>query len=159
MCLNDGRFTITVFLKFFFDVFCKSFKKIQVLTKVPDRRKKAQYNDEPSFWDYLSPMYPGKYGSTQFLLFLRDSESLKILDIRLREVRGKKTIKRYLKSEQTFTQTDGRTYQFIESIGPEGQCFENYLKNYDEYIKLLPVCIMAPTLVGPYSSGSDSASN
>ena len=38
---------------------------------------------------------------------------------------GKKTFKRYLKSEQTDKQTDGRTFQLIESIGPEGRCFEN----------------------------------
>ena len=38
---------------------------------------------------------------------------------------GKKTVKRYLKSEQTDTQTDGRTFRLIESIGPEGRCFEN----------------------------------
>ena len=40
MCLNDGRFTITVFSKYFLDVFGKSFKKIQVFTKLPDRRRK-----------------------------------------------------------------------------------------------------------------------
>ena len=42
---------------------------------------------------------------------------------------GKKTVKRYLQSEQTHTQTDGqtdrRTFRLIESIGPEGRCFEN----------------------------------
>ena len=42
---------------------------------------------------------------------------------------GKKTVKRYLKSEhtqrQTNTQTDIWTFRLIESIGPEGRCFEN----------------------------------
>ena len=46
---------------------------------------------------------------------------------------GKKTFKWYFKSEQTDTQTDsqtdvqtdGRTNRLIESIGPEGRCFEN----------------------------------
>ena len=122
-------------------------------------------------------------------LFPKDSESLKILDIRLREVGakdlkskkvrekklffarrfstifkqkcsylrprlsytfpqgfrisknighltsgrgGKKTVKRYLKSEQTdghtdrrtHGRTDRRTFRLIESIGPEGRCFE-----------------------------------
>ena len=37
---------------------------------------------------------------------------------------GKKTFKRYLKSEQTDTRTDTRTFRLIESIGPEGQCLE-----------------------------------
>ena len=41
---------------------------------------------------------------------------------------GKKTFKRYLKSEhtdgQTHGQTDRRTFQLIESIGPEARCFE-----------------------------------
>ena len=40
------------------------------------------------------------------LLFAKDFESLKILDIRLRELGGKKTVKQYLKSEQTDTLTD-----------------------------------------------------
>ena len=43
---------------------------------------------------------------------------------------GKKTVKRYLKSEHTHRRThrhkDRRTFRLIESIGPEGQCFENY---------------------------------
>ena len=55
---------------------------------------------------------------------------------------GKKTFKRYLKSEhtdgqthrrtntQTDKHTDGqthrRTFRLIESIGPEGRCFENH---------------------------------
>ena len=34
------------------------------------------------------------------LLLPKDSKSLKVLDIRLREVGGKKTLKWYLKSEQ-----------------------------------------------------------
>ena len=42
---------------------------------------------------------------------------------------GKKTVKRYLKSEHTDRHTDkhthGRTFRLIESIGPEGRCFEN----------------------------------
>ena len=46
---------------------------------------------------------------------------------------GKKTFKRYLKSEQTDrhtdVQTDGRTNRLIESIGPEGRCFENTKRN------------------------------
>ena len=41
---------------------------------------------------------------------------------------GKKTGKRYLKSEQTDRQTDRQTniwiLRLIESIGPEGHCFE-----------------------------------
>ena len=38
---------------------------------------------------------------------------------------GKKTVKRYLKSEHTDRHTRGRTFRLIESIGPEGRCFEN----------------------------------
>ena len=41
-----------------------------MLKKVPNRRRKTQYNDEPNFWHYLSPMYPGKYGNVQFFPFL-----------------------------------------------------------------------------------------
>ena len=51
---------------------------------------------------------------------------------------GKKTVKRYLKSEQTHRQTDRRTdgrtdrltFRIIESIGPEGRCFENLVFGY-----------------------------
>ena len=42
---------------------------------------------------------------------------------------GKKTVKRYLKSEHTDRQTDKHThiwtFRLIESIGPKGRCFEN----------------------------------
>ena len=82
------------------------------------------------------------------LLFPKDSESLKILDIRLWEVGGKKTVKRYLKSEHTDKHTDTRpdrqtdrpTNRLIESIGPEGRCFENI-----NFMKL-----MFNTLVQPH---------
>ena len=68
---------------------------------------------------------------------------------------GKKTVKRYLKSEQTDRQTDGQTdgrtdrriFRLIESIGPEGRSFEKNIKpllsqnvmHFDETIK--SVCI------------------
>ena len=45
---------------------------------------------------------------------------------------GKKTFKRYLKSEHTDRHTDRptdrRTNRLIESIGPEGRCFETNVK-------------------------------
>ena len=88
------------------------------------------------------------------LLVPKDSESLKIFDIRLWEVGAKRplngtskvngqtdrqteghtqtdisTVKRYLKSERTDRETDRRThrrtFRLVESIGPEGRCFEN----------------------------------
>ena len=40
---------------------------------------------------------------------------------------GKKTFIRYLKSEHTHRRTDRRTFRPIESIGPEGRCFENII--------------------------------
>ena len=80
-----------------------------MLTKVPDRRKKAQYNDEPNFWDYLSPMYPGKYGSTQFFTFPQGFRIFKNIGHPTLGSWGKKTVKRYLKSEQTDRQTDRQT--------------------------------------------------
>ena len=39
---------------------------------------------------------------------------------------GKKAFKRYLKSEHTHTHTDRQTDGLIESIGPEGRCFEKF---------------------------------
>ena len=74
------------------------------------------------------------------LLFPKDSESLKILDIQLQEGGGKNTFKRYLKSEHTNRRTPRRkrrrTFRLIESIGPEGRCFENgtildHIRPYD----------------------------
>ena len=64
------------------------------------------------------------------LLFPKDSESLKILDIRLREVGAKRPLNGTSKvnrqtDRQTDRRTDRRTFQLIESIGPEGRCFEN----------------------------------
>ena len=43
---------------------------------------------------------------------------------------GKKTVKRYLKSEHTHRHTDGQTdrwtFRLIERTGPEGRCFEKF---------------------------------
>ena len=63
------------------------------------------------------------------LLFPKDSESLKILDIRLQEVGAKRQLNGTSRSEHTdghtHRQTHRRTNRLIESIGPGGQCFEN----------------------------------
>ena len=76
-------------------------------------------------WDHFFP-----------LLFPKDSESIKILDIWLREVgaerplNGTSKVNRHtdgLTDTQTDRRTDRRTFWLIESIGPEGRCFENYL--------------------------------
>ena len=63
------------------------------------------------------------------LLFPKDSESLKIFDIRLWEVEAKRPLNGTSKvNRQTDRQTDTRThrraFRLIESIGPEGRCFE-----------------------------------
>ena len=94
-------------------MFCKAKSaKIQTFFLRGDSRQIS--NKHVQIWDHFFP-----------LLFPKDSESLKILDIRLQEVGGKKTFKRYLKSEQTHRHTDWLTFWLIESIGPEGRCFEN----------------------------------
>ena len=50
-----------------------------------------------------------KFETNSFHYFSpKNSEYLNILDIQLREVGGKKTFKRYLKSEHTDEQTDGQ---------------------------------------------------
>ena len=60
------------------------------------------------------------------LLFPKDSEPLKISDIRLREVGAKRLLNGTSKvNRRTNTPTDRRTNRLIESIGPEGRCFEN----------------------------------
>ena len=57
---------------------------------------------------------------------------------------GKKTLKRYLKSEHTDKHTDkqthGRTFWLIESIGPEGRCCENMLE-YDTLV--WRICVLS----------------
>ena len=74
---------------------------------------------------------PNGSGITRFPgLVPKDSESLKILDIRLREVGAKRPLNGTSKvnrqtDKQTDTQTDIWTFRLIESIGPEGRCFEN----------------------------------
>ena len=80
-------------------------------------------NKNVQIWDHFFP-----------LLFPKDSESLKLLDIRLREVGAKRPLNGTSRSEQTnrqtdHRQTDGRTFRLIESIGPEGRCFENKLQD------------------------------
>ena len=51
---------------------------------------------------------------------------------------AKRPFKRYLKSEQTNTQTDKhthrRTFRLIESIGPQGRCFENQILGLVEIV-------------------------
>ena len=60
------------------------------------------------------------------LLFPKDSESLKILDIRLREVGAKRLLNGTSKvNTQTSRHADIWTNRLIESIGPKGRCFEN----------------------------------
>ena len=76
-------------------------------------------NKNVHIWDYFFP-----------LLFPKDSESLKILDIRLWEVGPKRRLNGTSKvnthtDKQTDGQTHRRTFRLIESIGPEGPCFEN----------------------------------
>ena len=70
-------------------------------------------NKNVQIWDHFFP-----------LLFPKNSESLNILDIQLREVGAKRRLNGTSKSEQTDTRTDTRTFRLIESIGPEGRCFE-----------------------------------
>ena len=61
------------------------------------------------------------------LLFPKDSESLKILDIWLWEVGAKRRLNCTSKvNRRTHTRTNTRTFRLIESIGPEGRCFENW---------------------------------
>ena len=67
-----------------------------------------------------------KSDTTSFpLLFLKDSESLKILDIRLWKVGAKRRLNGTSKSEHTDRQTHIWKNRLIESTGPEGRCFEN----------------------------------
>ena len=67
-----------------------------------------------------------KSETTSFHYFSpKDSESLKNLDIRLWKVGAQRRLNGTSKvNTRTDGHTDRRTFQLIESIGPEGQCFE-----------------------------------
>ena len=70
------------------------------------------------------------------LLFPKDSKSLKILDIQLREVGAKRRLNGTSKvNGQTDGQIDGhtdrQTFRLIESISPEGRCLENMTAHYN----------------------------
>ena len=92
-------------------MFCKA--------KSATKQKKVRGNFRPlsnKNVQMLDPFFP--------LLFPKDSESLKILDIRLREVGAKRPLNGTSKvNRQTDTRTDGhtdrRTFRLIESIGPD----------------------------------------
>ena len=85
------------------------------------------------------------------LLLPKDSESLKNIGHPTSGSGGKKTVKRYLKSEQTDKQkdkhTDRRTFRLIESIGPEGRCFENGYppKKTQIYVQIKISCPLCST--------------
>ena len=89
-------------------------------------------NKNVQMWDHLFS-----------LLFPKDSESLKILDIRLRKVGAKRPLNGTSKvNRQTDRQTDKQTniwtFRLLESTGPEGWCFE---KNLDSlYIRVDGPC-------------------
>ena len=90
-------------------MFCKA--------KSPKKRRKTLRGDfRPLFKKnvkMLDHFFP--------LLFPKDFESLKILDIRLWEVGAKRPLNGTSKvNRQTDTQTDRQTFRLIESIGPEG---------------------------------------
>ena len=77
------------------------------------------------------------------ITFPKGSKSLKILDIRLREVGAKRPFNDTSKvNRHTDGQTDGhtdrRTNRLIESIGPEGRCFEK--KFYPGVVTLKSLC-------------------
>ena len=100
-------------------------------------------NKNVQFWNHFFPE-----------LFPKDSESLKILDIRLREV-GAKCASKYTtrkgtdthRDRQTDTQTDRRTLRLLDRIGPMGRFDEKYQLKPDN-TKLQQ---KAPILIRNYS--------
>ena len=74
------------------------------------------------------------------LLIPKDSESLKILDIQLWEVGAKRLLNGTSKvNRQTHRQTHRRTFRLIESIGPEGRCFEK--TQYHNFVIIVNIII------------------
>ena len=111
---NGGKKTVKWYLKS---------EKVRKKKLFFARRFKTIFKQKFQMFDHFFP-----------LLFPKDSESLKILDIRLREVGAKRPLNGTSKvngqtnrqtDRQTDRHTDRRTFWLIESIGPEGRCFEN----------------------------------
>ena len=74
----------------------------------------------------------------QTKMFTKDSESLNILDIRLRKVGAKRRLNgtsnvNTRTNRQTDRHTDRRIFGLIESIDPESRCFEKF----DEVVELV----------------------
>ena len=96
-------------------------------------------NKNVQIWDHLFP-----------LLFFKDSESLNNIGHQTFGSGGKKTFKRYLKSEQTDRRTDRRTnrrtFWLIESIGPKDRCFENSMSRLTKIYNFLWSCALISSL-------------
>ena len=85
------------------------------------------------------------------LLFPKDSKSQKILDNRKWGQKDVQTVPQKWTHNQSDKQTHGRTFRLIESIGPEGRCFEKdqeyvFFFNVFQYFKGMGR-IFAATLV------------
>ena len=94
-------------------MFCKAKSAKKLTFLCGDFRQFSNKNVQR--WDHFFP-----------LLFPKDSKPLKIWDIQLREVGAKRRLNGTSKmNTQTHGQTHRRSFRLIESIGPEGQCFEN----------------------------------
>ena len=94
-------------------MFCKANqqKKTFFCAAIFDNFQTKMFKSETTSFPYFSP---------------KNSESLKILDIRLREVGAKRRLNGTSKKNTHMDgQTDRRTFRLIESIGPDGRCFEN----------------------------------
>ena len=88
-----------------------------------------KFSSAPYVFVCISYVYLGDHFFP--LLFPKDSESLKFLDIGLREVGAKRRLNGTSKvNRRTDGRTDRRTFRLIESIGTEGRCFENQASNF-----------------------------
>ena len=94
---------------------------------------KAKFAQKHFFCAAILPPKLVKFSSLRPLLYINFSQGFRISNFFATSGSGgKKTFKWYLKKltdkqtdEQTDRWTDGRIFQIIEGIGPEGLCFEN----------------------------------
>ena len=86
-------------------------KNIFFCLAILDHFQTKMFKSETTSFHYFSP---------------KDSEVLKILDIRLPKVGAKRRLNGTSRvNTWTDRQTHRQTFRLIESIGPEGRCFEN----------------------------------
>ena len=118
-------------------MFCKAKsakKQTFFCAAILDHFQTKMFKSETTSFHYFSP---------------KDSESLKILDIRLWEVGAKRHLNVTSKvNRRTNRRLNRQTFRLIESSGAEGRCFEN--ESYSWFNKIVLLLIVKCFLLNIY---------